>query len=160
MRAILIRGAVLGTAWWAVARADPESIWLGIAAVAIATAASIRLLPPADMRLRPFGAIRLAGFFVRESLVGGIDVARRAFSRRPAERTRECFTRFETELPEGPARAFFTGMIGLLPGSVAADLRDGELLVHMLDRELADENRLRALERHVASAFGVGPPAA
>jgi multicomponent Na+:H+ antiporter subunit E len=55
------------------------------------------------------------------------------------------------------ARLLFVNCISLLPGTLAADIADGELRVHTLD--LADDTgrELSRLERRVAAVYGERP---
>ena len=109
---------------------------LGAGAVAAlsATWASLRLLPPDTSRVRPVALIRLALRFLRQSVVAGIDVARRALD--PRLPLHLGFVVYPVGLPSGPARNMFTTLMSLLPGTVptGSDER-GELLIHCLDAE-------------------------
>jgi multicomponent Na+:H+ antiporter subunit E len=105
---------------------------VGIIAAATAAWASLRLPPPAGGRLRPLALARLALRFPIQSLVAGLDVARRAFN--PGLPLSPGFVRCPTQLPEGPARHAFASLMSLLPGSLpAGGDAGGGMLVHCLD---------------------------
>jgi multicomponent Na+:H+ antiporter subunit E len=91
---------------------------------------SLHLLPARH----PLQLWRLLGHlprFVRGSIIGGIDVARRAFARdMPLD---PGWVEVEVALPEG-GRAALGGELSLMPGTLAAGCREGRLLVHLLDR--------------------------
>ena len=95
----------------------------------------------------------LALRFLRQSVVAGVDVARRAFAPRMPLKTG--FVVYPTRYPRGPARNAFASLTSLLPGTVP--VRDDErgLEYHCLDigqpvtQELATEENAvaRALPR-------------
>jgi multicomponent Na+:H+ antiporter subunit E len=148
------RAAVLALLWWALSGADFSSPLLVAIAIAGATAASIALVPPlARWRLVPL--LRFATFFVRQSLLGGLDVARRAMHlRRPPLAPR--LVERDLELDSDGARVFFAGCASLLPGTLTAELRGSRVTVHVLDVRLPWERTLDALEERIALLFGDG----
>jgi multicomponent Na+:H+ antiporter subunit E len=148
VRSAVARAVLFAIAWWAFAGGG---LLFGLATVVLATAASLALLPPSGRRVRPGGIARFAWFFARESLVGGIDVALRAFSRRPGERTRDAYMTHVTRLAPGVERSFLVGTVGLLPGTVAVDVDEARIRIHVLDRDLAQPERIEALDRRIAA---------
>ena len=70
--------------WWILAGGDPAYWYYGLAAAAVATALSLRVLPPGRRdsahRARPWEIPGLIVWFVWSAIRGGIDVAHRAFS--------------------------------------------------------------------------------
>jgi multicomponent Na+:H+ antiporter subunit E len=133
----------------------PADLAMGAVTAAAAAWVSLRLLPPADGRIR-FGALvaRLPRF-LWQSIVAGIDVARRAFDPRLPLATG--FVRYRTGFARGPARCAFATITSLLPGTVPACEDDEGIEYHCLDisqpvaEELADE------ERRYARAIEAGP---
>jgi multicomponent Na+:H+ antiporter subunit E len=72
--------------------------------------------------------------FLRQSVVAGIDVARRALD--PRLPLHPGFVVYPVGLPRGPARNMFTTLMSLLPGTVPTGSDEtGELLIHCLDTE-------------------------
>ena len=138
---ILYRGGLFLILWLVLAGADPVGLAFGAVAVTLATALSLRLLPPAPGR-SPWRALALLPRFLRRSLIGGVDVARRALDPRlplaPAWQTVPC------HLPAG-GRFLIGSEFSLMPGTLVAGCRDGCYLVHLLDERqpvieaLADE---------------------
>jgi multicomponent Na+:H+ antiporter subunit E len=103
-----------------------------VVAVAGATWASFRLLPPGGRRPSLLGIARLVLRFPWQSIVAGCDVARRALD--PKLPLRPGFVTYAPRLPQGIARDAFCAAASLMPGSVPADTNeDGALLVHCLD---------------------------
>jgi multicomponent Na+:H+ antiporter subunit E len=134
--------------------AKPADLAVGAFAAAGATWVSLRLLPPDDGRIKFAALLARLPRFLWQSVVAGIDVARRAFDPRLPLATG--FVRHRTGFPRGPARCAFSTITSLLPGTVPArDDADG-IEYHCLDtsqpvaEELADE------ERRYASAIEAG----
>jgi len=155
VRAALIRTAVLGSLWWAVTGAAPPGWGLGgvvaVASVAGAVVLSVRLVPPADRRVRMRAVPAFAGFFAYRSLAGGLDVARRALL--PSGRIRPAFVEVTTDLPPGAARALLVATVSLLPGTLVARDRGDVLQIHVLDRDMAVEDDLRRTEALIREIF-------
>ena len=107
---------------------------VGLLAAAAATWVSLRLSPPTPGRLR-FGALaRFALHFVWQSVVAGVDVARRAFD--PRLPLKPGYLAYPVRLPPGPARSTFGAVTSLMPGTlpVGTDV-NGALVYHCLDMD-------------------------
>ena len=137
--------------WWALAGGGPAAWPLGAAAIALALLAACLLPPPSPWRMTLGGAAGFVPYFCLQSLRGGIDVTRRAFS--PGRPLDPGLLTYSLSLPPGPARIFLLNVISLLPGTLSAQLWDRELIVHVLDRKL--DPKLERLEQHVAALFGM-----
>jgi len=140
MRHIFRRAAVFAAVWLALTGATPGAIPFGAAAVALATWASLRLLPPKGRGLRSFALLALLPHFLWESVKGGIDVAYRALH--PAMPLNAGWLRVPLRLPLGAARMSLGSEISLLPGTLAAGIDGDSLLVHCLDVRPDEEGRL------------------
>jgi multicomponent Na+:H+ antiporter subunit E len=152
-RAILRRTAIALLLWLALTGGDPGTPLLAGLVIVCAVAASLALLPPLG-RLRPLGLLRFLGFFAYESVLGGVDVARRAFA--PGELpVRPAFVERRLRLPTEPSRLLLTGCLSLLPGTLSAELDDRRLVVHVLDTEMGWDSTLDALEEWIAALFGI-----
>lgn len=139
--------------WSALTAGDFAAVWFGLPLTLAGAAIALKLLPARARLWSPAGLLRFVPWFVRESVLGGADVARRALH--PRLPLAPSFLAYTTALPEGPARTFLAGLISLLPGTLSAEWRGAELRVHVLDEALAVEDRLRLLERRVADLFGL-----
>lgn len=144
-RSAMMRAAGFFALWVVLTGGYPSDLLTGVVAALAATWASLRLLPPSTSRARPVAVARLGLRFLRQSVVAGIDVARRAFDPRLPLRTG--FVIYPVGLPPGPARHAFTTLMSLLPGTVPAGLHSsGALLIHCLDVEQPVTAQLAAEE--------------
>jgi len=137
--------------WWVLAEGSTYNLWLGIAAAGAATIATVPLWPPGGRFWTWRGVLRFWPFFFWQSLVGGIDVARRAFS--PSMPMQPALIRFQLRLQSPPAAAFLAWTIGLLPGTASVRLRGNWLEVHVLDDRQPVGRSLREVEARVAALF-------
>jgi multicomponent Na+:H+ antiporter subunit E len=142
--------------WLGMNGTDWSSWIVGGPVVFAAAWISVTLLPDTRWRLSAGGAIAFAGFFLRESLRGGWDVAWRALS--PALRLSPAIVCVPLHLPPGSARLFFCGVIGLLPGTAVVAITGGSICIHVLEASPRVEAELRELENHVAALFGLRLP--
>lgn len=144
--------------WWIVAGGTVSSWIVGVPAIVAATLLAPRA-PDGPWRLSVPGALRFAAFFLRESLRGGVDVARRVSTPRP--RVAPGLVQYRWRLPEGgPARALFALCVSLLPGTLVANVGGPDLLIHALDTGAPVAVELAALEDAVAAMFSLALPAA
>lgn len=132
------------TAGWSM-----QSWGVGIFAVVTASVVLLALRPDTADRFVWRGLVRFVPYFCAQSLRGGVDVARRAFSSHlPLD---PVLLEHPLELPPGTARLFMVNVVSLLPGTLSADVRGDCLIVHALDRALAAE--LARLEQKVKALF-------
>ena len=111
--------------WWIMAGGDPAYRYYGLASAALATALSLRLIPPGRRRGggRPWEIPALAVWFVWSGLVGGIDVARRAFHPALPISPQVHRVSIGTRHPWGRRLAMW--MVNLMPGSLVVAEGDG-----------------------------------
>jgi len=129
--AALTRAALFFAFWLAISGWKAADLPVGLAAVAGATWTSLALLPAQGARIR-FGAlVALAISFVRGSVAGGFDVARRAL-RRELD-LHPGFVTAPLRLPPGNARNAFSALASLMPGTLPVGTDEDSLLVHGLD---------------------------
>ncbi len=156
--AALVRCALFALVWTTLAGGDPGTWPFGLAAVVAATALSLRLKPPGAGRLRLVGVVWFVPHFLVRSLVGGIDVARRALD--PRLPIAPGMVGHRWRLPEGAARVAFADVISLLPGTLGAGMAGDRLEVHALDVDLPLADQFDEEERRIARLFDPPPPAA
>lgn len=125
---------------------------LFVAAAAALTVGWLADGPP--LVLSPLRLLAFAGFFVIESLRGGLDVAWRTLH--PKLPIDPRFFDFDVALPRGPATTLLISTISLLPGTLSAELKRDEhvLVVH----SLAGDGResVERLQRRIAPLFRAG----
>ena len=155
-RALAVRALLYFAVWIVVDQsAKPANLVVGLLASAAATWASLKLLPPASGRVRLGLLLLLLPRFLWQSLVAGIDVARRAFA--PRLRLQPGFVDYPVELPRGSARNAFELIASLMPGSVASGGTSGTITFHCLDTGQPVVEQLAAEERAYARALQPGP---
>lgn len=134
--------------------AKPADIGFGLIATLVATQMSLRLLPPAAGRVRLGALMIFVPHFLAQSVLAGIDVARRALH--PRLPLQPGIVVYRVGFPPGMARNDFAIVTSLLPGSLPVDETEDGLVYHCLDisqpiiEQLADE------ERRLARAFTHG----
>lgn len=151
LAAIISRLTTFAVLWWALTEGDTYNLWFGAAIVVLATGASLVLLPVT--RMRPWHLLTLTPFFIRESVSGGVDVARRAFA--PDMPVDPAIVEIPVRLPEGPSRVFLATLLNLTPGTVSVELLPGSLRIHLLNQVTPIEERIREIEKHAARLFGI-----
>ncbi len=154
-RALAVRALLYFALWIVVDQsAKPANLVVGLIASAAATWASLKLLPPARGRVRLGLLLLLLPRFLWQSLVAGIDVARRAFALRPP--LQPGFVDYRTELPRGPARNAFELIASLMPGSVPSGETRDTIEFHCLDTRQPVAEQLATEERAYAAALQPG----
>jgi multicomponent Na+:H+ antiporter subunit E len=148
----LTRLAMFALLWLVLAGTDPVSWLVGVPVVLLATYAAVRLSRIVGSDPRPLRLLLFLPFFVWESILGGIDVARRVMG--PRLRIDPALVSYRPRLRDPAAKVVFLDSISLLPGTLSADFRDGVAEVHALDRDPSVVAGLKRLERQVASLFG------
>ncbi len=132
--------------WTIVSAADFDEPLMVAAIVILATITSLYVLPRGSWRLRPSGCLAFVPWFLRHAIIGGWDVARRAFS--PAMPLNPAVTEFKTDTSEAQ-KALFAWCISLLPGTATLSVGDDALIVHVLDQSLDVQGNLRELEARI-----------
>jgi multicomponent Na+:H+ antiporter subunit E len=154
-RAAAVRAALFLGFWLMISGWAAEDLPFGLAAVAVAAWASLALLPAKTSQIRITALLVLAFDFVRQSVVSGFDVARRAL--RPHLRLEPGFVRYPVHLPPGNERNAFCAIASLLPGTLPTGTDEhGVLLVHSLDVGQSVASNLAAEETLFMRTLGRG----
>ncbi|MDO5512307.1 Na+/H+ antiporter subunit E [Corynebacterium sp.] len=139
--------------------AGTDYLVYGVISVAAATALSHLLVPRSDLRLHVVGTVRLTGWFLQQTGIGGVDVARRAVARTPD--IAPVVVETQVWLPAGPARQTALLLMNLMPGSmVQREVTGDRVELHTLARSLEPEQQFDDLQRRVAAAFSLAVPGA
>lgn len=147
--AFVKRALLFALIWWLLTEGRVDAWGMGVLLVLIGAALSLSLAPPVGWSLS--GLLRFMPFFVRYSLVGGVDVAKRAFS--PGMPLQPAMIEYPLALTLPQSRLFMAAVISLLPGTLCAEVQDDKLWVHVLDQRNDIQGELKVLERKVASLF-------
>lgn len=151
---MIVRLAGFFCVWLAIAGVGIADLAVGMAAAAVATWASLELLPPGQWRLRPVALACFGLRFLRQSIVAGVDVALRALS--PRLPLQPGFVVYRPRLAPGPSRNAFCTVTSLLPGTLPSGPDgSGGLVVHCLDTSQPVAEQLAVEEAKLANALGV-----
>jgi len=148
---IVSRLSIFLLIWWVLTNGVTSSWWFGVPAVLLALITSLVLMPP--MQLVWLECIKFIPFFIKNSFVGGIDVAWRAFH--PRLPITPALIEFPMQLPPGLSQVFMANIVNLLPGTLSASLDRNIMKVHVLDSENDFMSELEQVEQSVARVFGV-----
>ena len=129
----------------------PGNLVVGMLASLAAAWVSVKLLPPSRGRVRLGGLLMLLPRFLWQSLVAGVDVARRAFA--PRLDLQPGFVEYRTQLPPGSARNAFELISSLMPGTVPSDEGPQHIEFHCLDTRQPVAEQLAAEERAYTPAL-------
>jgi len=124
---------------------------VGALTAAAATWVSLRLLPPDAGRVKFAALAARLPRFLWQSVLAGIDVARRALA--PGMPLRTGFLTYRPGLPRGAARNAFATITSLLPGTVPAADDVSGILYHCLDTTQPVAEQLATEEREYAKAL-------
>ena len=149
--AAIVRAVWFLILWLALAGADPADLVAAAGAIVAATWTSLHLLPPSRSRRSPAAIVRLALRFLYESVVAGVDVARRALD--PRLPLRPGLMVYPVRFPPGRWRNTFAALTSLLPGTVPAGDQNGQLVYHCLDVDQPVASQLAAEESALAQAI-------
>lgn len=155
-RSMVTRFAFFAVLWIVLDGGKVAGLVVGMPAAALASWLSVRLWPSGCGRLRlgTLGAMTAMGwYFVRNSVVAGVDVAARAFH--PRLPLRPGFVEVDCALPEGARRDGLLALSSLLPGSLpVAETTKGRIVLHCLDTEQPTAEQMAELERKFCKALG------
>lgn len=128
------RAALLFVFWLMISGYQPADLPVGVAAAAAATWASLRLMPPGHLRLRPWPLVSFGLNFVVQTARSGTQVAWLALQ--PSMRLRPGFVRYETRLASAGRQSAFCALSSLMPGTLPTGSDEtGALMIHCLDVE-------------------------
>jgi multicomponent Na+:H+ antiporter subunit E len=155
-------GSVAGTAfaralgyfalWVVLIGIHPLDLAVGVPTAALAAWASVRLLAPGVPGLRIIPALALVPRFLWQSVVAGLDVARRALA--PGVPLQPGFIAYPVGLPRGPLRNWFAAITSLMPGTVPVADEPEAIEYHCLDVSQPVAAQLEAEQQAWSSALG------
>jgi multicomponent Na+:H+ antiporter subunit E len=145
--AFVARGLLFAAVWWILAEGRVRSPLVAVVLILATAAVSFTVLEPGAWRLKARAFPRFALYFLRQSVLGGIDVARRALN--PSLPLEPGFIAIDLSPSTPERRALLVTVVSLLPGTLAARLDGDRLLVHALDVQHPLAARLDELQLRV-----------
>ena len=145
----MIRIICFGIIWAVLTGGRMESWLIGGPTVLIAAWIPGRYRPLRTGGFSISGGLRFTLFFLKASLLSGLDVVRRAYH--PRLMLQPDLIDYRLSLSTNVARVFMADAVSLLPGTLSAHLVDENLTVHVLDRNTPVRDELSALEKRVAA---------
>ena len=143
---ISYRGLLFIVIWWILSDGTASSWWIALPAVIMALVVSSVLVSP--MTIHWAELLGFVLFFLRFSLLGGIDVARRAFQ--PKIPIDPDFVEYHMQLPAGLLQVLMANTVSLLPGTLIAGLEESVIKVHVLDKNKDVSTELEMIEERIA----------
>jgi multicomponent Na+:H+ antiporter subunit E len=148
----LVRAVLgLGVVWAGLNGTDTGSWLIGLPTVLIAAALVSRMPRRRRSALRWSGVPPFAVYFLRQSALGGWDVARRVMGRRLT--IDPGVVAYRSSLPDGAELHLFLSIISLLPGTLTAQFDGDAVRVHAIDVASDLQSELAVLERRIAGMF-------
>ena len=145
------RALLFSIMWWAFTNGAVGSWWIGLPAVAGATAVSVAMAPPLGLVWRE--VMRFVPFFLWHSLKGGVDVARWALH--PRMSVTPELIEYPLRLPPGLSQVTMINISSLLPGTLSAEIEGQVLKIHVLDSRSDFLTGLKELEQRVGQLWGI-----
>jgi multicomponent Na+:H+ antiporter subunit E len=129
--------------------------WI-VGAPLVATATWLALRDTAVVwRIQPVDVLRFVPWFFGRAIVGGVDVLRRAVM--PRMPIAPGFVTVPLRL-RGDAAVLVTAIVSLSPGTLTAEFRETEAVLHVIDEQLPVGAQVRETERRVARLLGLPEP--
>lgn len=155
LTALLGRGLCLLLLWVVLIGPAPADLPFGLVASAAGVWASTRLWPGGGT-LSLSGIVRFTLRFLAQSVVAGLDVARRAFAGEPD--LRPGFATYRSTIPVGLALDSACAVMSLQPGKLPVSAEaDGTLHIHCLDLREAIGAQVAADEAAFRRILGPEP---
>ena len=126
---------------------------VGLIATVAATWTSAHLMPPEVGHVRFLPLLAFVPHFLWQSVLAGIDVARRAIL--PRMQLKPGFISAPVTLPPGLARNDFVSIMSLMPGSVPVDETEHAVVFHCLDTDQPLAEQMAKEERLLTNALVV-----
>lgn len=137
--------------WWLLTDGAVSSWWIGVPAILLALSVSTAQVSPAVLVFSELP--RFLMFFVKHSLLGAVDVARRVLQRNMSIAPE--LYEYTMRLPLGLPQVTMANCVGLLPGTLSVKVENNMLTVHILDKHTDFLAELELVESNIARIFGI-----
>lgn len=148
---IILHIIAMSFIWWMLADGDHLSWFVGVPAIFLSLFVSAQMPPLQKWHIRITQIIPFFFYFLKQSLVSGGDVIKRAFH--PQCPIDPGFLTYSTQIQNPIAFVFFANAISLLPGTFSASIKERQIEVHVLDVKLPNVENLQDLESKIAILF-------
>lgn len=148
-----VYGVVFGAIWFVLTNGDTSSWMFGIPFTAFAALVSSAMSPITRFPVRPLAVIRFFVYFLRNSVVGGADVAFRVLQ--PRMPLSPGIVVCSLRLPTPATRALVAYTVSLLPGTLSSGLEDEAIALHVLDTEQPVMAEIIKIENLIADIMGI-----
>lgn len=129
---VFVRFLLFAILWLVMDGGKPAGLLVGVPAAYLAAWLSGKLLPVGRGGWSVAGLLALVWYFLRNSVVAGVDVAVRVF--RPDMRLSPGYAEVDCSFPGGARRDLHLAMGSLLPGSLPVEeTESGRVIFHCLD---------------------------
>ncbi|MBW6520190.1 MAG: Na+/H+ antiporter subunit E [Desulfoarculaceae bacterium] len=152
MIAILRRGALLSFLWWILTEGRRDAWVAGFVAIGAALWLSLRLCAPRSTQISVGGLGAFLGYFIWNSVRGGVQVALLALRGRRA--LHPGTLELQLNLASPAPRIFVANVLALMPGTVSVRLNGKRLRLHVIDERMPIVAEVKALEVLIARMFG------
>lgn len=148
--ATLLRIFSLTLLWWILTGGQFRDPVIAAGVILAAAILSLRIQPPQPGTIRWSRWLAFAPWFLKQSILGGFDVAMRAL--RLPVRIEPVRVRYQPELGES-GTLLFMWTVSLLPGTACVHRHDKDLVIHFLQRTDDPELQLDQLRTRIAALF-------
>ena len=151
---VLNRLAIFGALWVVLTGGGVDSLAYGAAAVAVATVLSLLIYPVDRPGVVVWRAAAILPRFLVQSVVGGLDVARRALD--PRLPVAPGWVELPLASRQVEANVLLGGVVSILPGTLAAGPGDGDgaMALHVLNLPSFASADFHSEEQRVLGLFG------
>ncbi|MEM7012179.1 MAG: Na+/H+ antiporter subunit E [Verrucomicrobiota bacterium] len=153
LRSFTWRAILFALIWLSLTGSDYASWIIGAPCVLGAAWLSVVIANPSGWEWSLRGWLRLVPFFLKGSIAGGWDVARRVLT--PTIPVDPVFADYELRLPSGSARWFLVHLISLMPGTLSAEVNGSQLTIHALNGASSLNETIAETESIVSTAFKI-----
>ncbi len=148
---LIFRATIFVFTWWVLTKGANDSWQVGIPAILIAIYMSCRLFRPGSGHWSLRGSIGFAIFFIKSSILSGIDIVWRTYH--PRLPLNPAMIEYPLRLTSSAARNLFVCTVSLLPGTVSVEIDAHRLIIHVLDASRPFKRELNIIENRVAAVF-------